>query len=117
MELELCTLSDIPAEGARGFMLQETRLVAVRSGNAVHVYLNRCPHLGVPLQWQADRFLDTEGIFIRCANHGALFEKDSGLCILGPCRGASLWQIECRLDEGRILIDDAELPVKPRQPH
>jgi nitrite reductase/ring-hydroxylating ferredoxin subunit len=110
--LQLCRVADLPEEGARGFQLPQASLLVVRTRGGIRVFLNRCPHLGVPLQWQRDRFLDAEGMFIRCATHGALFEKDSGLCILGPCRGDSLWQIDCTLDEDRILIDDQELPAR-----
>jgi len=116
MLLQLCTVADLPEDGARGFQLQQTGLLVVRSHAAIQVFLNRCPHLGVPLQWQRDHFLDNEGMFIRCATHGALFEKDSGLCILGPCRGDSLWRIECTVEDGRILVDDQELPARPLRP-
>lgn len=109
----LCTLSELPEGSARGFAVLHTHLLAVRDRSHVHVFLNRCPHLGVPLQWQDDRFLDEDGALIRCASHGALFERDTGLCVQGPCRGDSLWQIESRIEDGVVLIDDAELPAAP----
>lgn len=116
MLLQLCMVADLPEDGARGFQLPQASLLAVRTRAGIQVFLNRCPHLGVPLQWQPDRFLDEEGMFIRCATHGALFEKDSGLCILGPCRGDSLWRIECIVEDDRILIDEQELPVRMPRP-
>lgn len=116
MLLQLCTVTDLPEEGARGFQLPQASLLVVSTRAGIRVFLNRCPHLGVPLQWQRDHFLDEEGMFIRCATHGALFEKDSGLCILGPCRGDSLWRIECTVEGGRILVDDQELPAVTRRP-
>jgi nitrite reductase/ring-hydroxylating ferredoxin subunit len=113
MALRLCTLADLPEGTARGFRALTTHVLAVRDRNGVHVFLNRCPHLGVPLQWQDNRFLDEDGAFIRCASHGALFERDTGLCIQGPCRGDSLWQIECHVEDDVVLIDEAELPSAP----
>lgn len=113
MPIHLCKLSDLPEEGARGFVLPQTQLVAVRDRSGVHVYLNRCPHLGIRLQWSGHDFLDSEGMFIRCATHGALFEKDSGLCIQGPCRGEHLWKIECRIEDGTVIVDEHELPAAP----
>lgn len=111
--LKLCTLADLPEGGARGFAVQNTHVLAVRDYSGVYVYLNRCPHLGVPLQWQDDRFLDEDGAFIRCASHGALFERTTGLCLQGPCQGDSLWQIECRIADDAVFIDEEELPTAP----
>ena len=112
MTIVLCAVSDIPDGGTRGFVLPQAELFAVRSGDNVSVYLNRCPHLGIPLQWQEDDFLDSEKTLIRCSTHGALFEKHSGLCILGPCRGESLWQVTCTIHAGIVELDEAELPAK-----
>lgn len=111
--LKLCTLADLPEGSARGFAALNTNVLAVRDRGGVYVYLNRCPHLGVPLQWQDDRFLDEDGCFIRCSSHGALFERTTGLCLQGPCRGDSLWQIQCRIEDDAVLIDEEELPSAP----
>ena len=108
----LCGVAEIPDGGARGFVLPQAQLFAVRSGETVSVYLNRCPHLGIPLQWEEHGFLDNENALIRCSTHGALFEKHSGLCIQGPCRGESLWQITSTISAGNVEIDEAELPEK-----
>src|SRR5690554_696393 len=110
MTLTLCRADEIPENGARGFELRGRRVFAVRHHGKVYVYLNRCPHLGVPLEWDKDRFLDPGGTFIRCSTHGAIFVKDSGECIQGPCRGEFLWSLECREDQGEILVDEEELP-------
>jgi nitrite reductase/ring-hydroxylating ferredoxin subunit len=111
--LQLCTLADLPEGSARGFAVLHTHVLAVRDHRGVYVYLNRCPHLGVPLQWQEDRFLDEDSNFIRCASHGALFERATGLCLQGPCQGDSLWQIESRIEDEAVFIDDDELPTSP----
>jgi nitrite reductase/ring-hydroxylating ferredoxin subunit len=113
MTLRLCTLAELPEGSARGFAVLQTWVLAVRDRSGVYVYLNRCPHLGVPLQWQEDRFLDEDGAFIRCASHGALFELNTGLCVQGPCRGDSLWQIDARIEDGALYIDEMELPSAP----
>jgi nitrite reductase/ring-hydroxylating ferredoxin subunit len=113
MSLRLCTLAELPPGSARGFAVMQTNVLAVRDHTGVYVFLNRCPHLGVPLQWHDDRFLDEHGAFIRCASHGALFERDTGLCVQGPCRGDSLWQIECRIEDDIVIIDESELPAAP----
>lgn len=113
MALRVCSLAELPEGSARGFAVLHTHVVVVRDYRGVHVFLNRCPHLGVPLQWQDNQFLDEDGAFIRCASHGALFERDTGLCVQGPCRGDSLWQIESRIEDDAVIIDEMELPLAP----
>jgi nitrite reductase/ring-hydroxylating ferredoxin subunit len=56
-----------------------------------------CPHLGIPLNWAPERFLDLDGTLIQCSSHGALFQIDSGECIAGPCAWAtSLQPVDAR---------------------
>lgn len=107
----LCRAEDLVAGKARSFQVGKTRIVVVCTlQGSVHAYLNRCPHLGVPLNWGDDQFMDSDGSLLRCATHGALFEPDSGLCILGPCRGEHLWQLECSIRDGQVVVDESELP-------
>lgn len=109
----LCTLHDVPRDGSRGFVLAEHSLFAVRRGDEVHVYLNRCPHLGIELNWQEDVFLEPDGSLIQCATHGALFLIETGECVAGPCAGASLRRIPARLRDGAVYV---ELPAAPGSP-
>lgn len=102
--IRLCAPSELAEGQSRGFLVETLNLLAVRRDGRVHVYLNRCPHRGVPLEWQADRFLDDSGSLIQCATHGALFLIDSGECVAGPCAGQALQAIECREDAEGIWI-------------
>ena len=90
----LCRIDEIPDGAARGFTLgggaAKLRIFAVRRGDEVHVYVNRCPHVGTPLDWAENEFLDREGRHIVCATHGALFRIDDGRCLAGPCQGDRL---------------------------
>jgi len=110
----LCTFDDLPDSGARAFpVLGRSALVVKLADDRVSVFINRCPHLGIPLQWQEDRFLDSEGVFVQCATHGALFEKASGLCIQGPCRGEHLWALTHDIRGNEIHLDESEFPAVP----
>ena len=100
----LCRLDDIADPGSKGFIVQERQLFAVRQGQQVFVYANRCPHRGIPLEWVPDQFLDSSGRLIQCASHGALFLPESGECVAGPCSGASLTPIACRIADDRIWL-------------
>lgn len=99
-------LGDIPESGGRGFSLAGgLNVFAVRRGDEVRVYLNRCPHAHLPLNWAPDRFLDRSKRYIQCSAHGALFEIATGHCIAGPCAGASLTAIAHRLAAGDVHIE------------
>jgi nitrite reductase/ring-hydroxylating ferredoxin subunit len=88
--IRLCATSDIAEGQSKGLEIQGQRLLAVRKDGTLHVYENRCPHRGIPLEWLPDQFLDSSGSLIQCATHGALFLIDSGECVAGPCAGQAL---------------------------
>ena len=95
-----CRLEDIPADGAAAL---EGGLFAVRSGRALAVYVNACPHLGVALDWLPGRFLSADGQRIICAVHGAEFRRANGLCLRGPCRGERLTAVPFTVRDGVIM--------------
>ena len=95
----LCRLEEIPDGAARGF----GPLFAIRRGEAVFVYVNACPHLGVSLDLIPDRFLDHRGTAIVCALHGALFRIEDGACVGGPCSGAALTPWPVAVVDGGIV--------------
>ncbi|HSX56719.1 MAG TPA: Rieske (2Fe-2S) protein [Sphingomonas sp.] len=99
---------DLIADGAaRNFVLEmkagRFHGFAVRSGGMVHGYVDRCPHMGLPLAQQLDAYLTGDRALIQCSWHGALFRIDDGACVGGPCAGATLtpWPLEVR--EGAIF--------------
>ena len=82
----LCQVEDIESPGARGFGDGTAdSLFAVRCGDQVSVYRNRCPHAGAPLNWMPHRFLTRDKKHIICSAHGALFNLGNGTCVAGPC--------------------------------
>jgi nitrite reductase/ring-hydroxylating ferredoxin subunit len=109
----LCRLEDIPDGGSKGFPPAPggfTGLFAVRQRDRVFVYVNSCPHIGVPLNWIPDRFLSADGSRIVCSNHGATFRVEDGRCIGGPCLGDQLETVPVQIRDGEILVpEDAGL--------
>lgn len=101
----LCTGEQLLEAQSRGFEIDGRKLLATRRDGQVFVYQNRCPHRGVPLEWQTDQFLDDSSSLIRCATHGALFLIESGECVAGPCEGQSLISIASREDQQGIWVD------------
>lgn len=104
-------LADIPDGGAREVRLAgddgPVEVFVVRLGQNVHGYVNRCPHLGVPLNWKPDTFLDAEGRVIVCAMHGAEFAIEDGACLAGPCRGQGLTPVEVDFRNGKVAVRGA----------
>jgi nitrite reductase/ring-hydroxylating ferredoxin subunit len=97
----LCRLDDLSPGAAHGI---EGRFLAIRLIDRVMIYLNACPHLGVPLDWLPGRFLSADGRVIVCAMHGAEFRLQDGLCLRGPCRGERLTAVPCEVVDGVVMV-------------
>jgi nitrite reductase/ring-hydroxylating ferredoxin subunit len=63
------------------------RAFAIRYQGQVHAYLNRCSHVPMEMDYQANRFFDSTGDWLMCATHGAMYWPQTGECRMGPCRG------------------------------
>lgn len=77
---------------------REALVLLDRSG-AVRAYLNRCRHLPIPLDGGSRKFLTDDGEHLICGTHGARYRRDDGLCIEGPCAGASLHAIRVHVGD------------------
>lgn len=104
----LCELADI-VDGA-------ARELSYRSGDAIHdIFLQRkgeevfafkniCPHAGTPLNMDEGRFMEKTGTYLMCHTHGALFQLHDGLCVAGPCNGASLQTLDIIVENGNVIV-------------
>ena len=105
----LCQLKDIEDGGSAGFTSEVDgklrMLLAVRKGRDVFVYINSCPHIGVPLDFNAGKFLSRDRKHIICSTHGALFEIEDGLCVMGPCRNAYLKPVMVSVEDSSVVIE------------
>ncbi|HAB09609.1 MAG: Rieske (2Fe-2S) protein [Alloalcanivorax venustensis] len=104
----VCKTEDIGEESAREFMVGEQSVIVVKFDGQFHAYLNWCPHLGIELNFMPDQFMDDDGRFLVCANHGALFEPENGACLSGPCSGDSLTAVPLDVRDGEIWVGNAE---------
>ena len=107
--ITLCKTEDVKEGTSKGFDVNGTLLFAVKKDEQLHLYHNRCPHLGTPLEWEEDQFLEDDGALIRCSTHGALFEIGNGQCLVGPCKGKALHAIAFEIQEGELVIDEQRL--------
>lgn len=107
----ICTLAEIPDQDARGFRTPDGDIVVARRGLEVFAYRNRCPHIGICLNFQPDVFMDLTQRYLVCSNHGALFRVTDGFCLRGPCSGQSLRKVEILVENGVIWMP----PVSPEK--
>jgi nitrite reductase/ring-hydroxylating ferredoxin subunit len=102
----LCSLQDIPDGDAIGVSSSLGEMLIYRSGREVFAYTNHCPHLGIELNFQPDVFLDGDKRYIQCANHGALFELESGACVFGPCQGENLTAVSVTVADDKVYLKE-----------
>lgn len=106
-ERVLCRVEDIAEGEARGFSAAPggfTGLFAVKKEGRVHVYVNSCPHVGLPLEMLPHRFLDSKKQTIICSAHGARFRIQDGVCVTGPCIGEALESVPMRIVDGQVVV-------------
>ena len=75
----------------------------VRTGDSVSGFVDLCPHMGLPLAQKLDDYLTPNGDLIACSWHGALFTRDTGACVAGPCAGQSLTPWPVFVIDGSIV--------------
>ncbi len=109
--IRLGPLSAIGDGAARNYVLQmragRFHGFIVRRGDAVFGYVDRCPHMGLPLAQVLDEYLTPSGDLIACSWHAALFRIADGRCVGGPCNGAALTRWPVTVADGEILTGPA----------
>lgn len=106
----LCRLAEVPDGGSNGFAVhwrgELRRFMILRRSDDVFVYVNRCPHAGLPLDFRPGQFLDLAKTQILCTNHGAVFRIEDGFCVAGPCAGESLQRPATEVRNGTVYLVD-----------
>lgn len=107
--IRICALADIADGKGAEFDVElggvRRYLYAVRSGDAVAVYLDYCPHMGYPEKFVDLRFLMSYSKKVHCAVHGARFDPADGRCLAGPPSGDYLGRFESRIVDGDVYVD------------
>lgn len=106
MGQKICDFKSLAERSCKEFLVKkdgfEKEAFLIYFNQACYAYVNSCPHTGVSLNWQKEQFFSFDTLFLQCSLHGALFEPDSGLCIRGPCAGASLKPIPVFIEDGVV---------------
>lgn len=107
----IAATDDVPAEGSLMFTLRsgfdEIEAVLVRSNGTLHAWENSCPHW-TDVRLDKGSGAATRGEELLCQKHGAMFEKDSGRCTVGPCEGAMLDPIAVTVEDGAAYLAEEE---------
>lgn len=67
-------------------------------------YLNQCRHLPIPLDAGSRQFFS--GGELQCSTHGARYRLRDGMCVTGPCRGASLAALPIEITAALVFVID-----------
>ena len=107
-EKKIFSIDEINDPGSKGLNIdlngESLELFIVKKNSQITVYENSCPHTQGPLDWTPDQFLDLDNNYIQCANHGALFEINNGLCIYGPCKNQSLKALPFKVRDNFVYL-------------
>lgn len=79
-------------------------LVLIGSDGEPRAYLNRCRHLPVPIDGGSKQYLTRGGEYLLCGTHGALYRRDDGMCIAGPCLNLALESLQVLEENGMLYL-------------
>ncbi|HEX7228068.1 MAG TPA: Rieske (2Fe-2S) protein [Candidatus Binatia bacterium] len=103
----ICQVGELSHGGSKKFTIRsgdrELEALLVNYEGAFFAYRNRCPHVGITLDWVDNQFFSVDGRYLMCANHGAVFEPRTGDCIWGPCAGLALQSVSLEIEGEKIF--------------
>ena len=106
-EEALCAADEIGEGEARAFgPFDKTRRKAfvVRRNGRFYAWWDRCPHFDAPIAWRANQYLNAARDRIVCAAHGAEFEIETGVCVLGAALSSRLAPAPIEMTPEGILV-------------
>ncbi len=108
MRKKIAKLVELPEGATKRFSFRRDGVlidafIANFKGDIV-AYENLCRHLPITLDYGDGQFFNKDDSFFVCQTHGAFYEPKTGLCIAGPCVGASLIPLKTELAEGEIFL-------------
>jgi len=83
---------------------QAVEAFVVNHEGRFYAYVNRCAHVGTPLDAWPNEFFSEDGRLLICATHGAVYEPETGLCVEGPCPGARLTPLPVSVRGAEVVV-------------
>jgi nitrite reductase/ring-hydroxylating ferredoxin subunit len=106
-----CPASAVPVGTTATFRLacggREVAGFVVHHATGYAAYVNRCSHVGTPLDLWPNEFLSEDGSALVCATHGATYEPATGFCTGGPCAGDTLTPLPARVEGDSLVVSCA----------
>ena len=96
---ELCRAEEIPEPGTRGVAPGGFPILLVRRAGRLLGYVNACPHQDLPLDYRGQQVLSADGTILRCTNHEAGFDAETG-------EGVDGFGLGCELDPVPVTVRD-----------
>ena len=103
--IEECQVKEFRFGGDSPFAF---RLFIYNDAGEFRAFRNSCPHYDVPLNHIPGDVFTTDHRYFLCSTHFAKFEKDSGLCVEGPCSGTALEPIPLQRKGDDLLIGGSQ---------
>lgn len=75
-------------------------------GGQIVCYQNVCRHVPITLDYGDGQFFTPDGGHFICQTHGATYEAGTGICVAGPCVGASLKKLTVQLVRDEIWFEE-----------
>lgn len=81
-------------------------ILVMGADDCPRAYVDSCPHTGASLDGGegVKGRLTREADALICLWHGALFNRETGLCFAGPCAGKALSPVAIRTEAGMIYL-------------
>ena len=96
----IARIDDIPDPGTSCLELDGYPILLARRGDAVRAFVNACPHQYLPLNYRGEKLLSADGRTLRCTNHSAGFDAESGEGVEGLGVGCALDRIPVSVTPG-----------------
>jgi nitrite reductase/ring-hydroxylating ferredoxin subunit len=103
-----CAIANVPPGSTATFRLEcGGRVVqgfVVNFEGRYRAWVNRCAHVGTPLDLWPNEFFSEDGRRLVCSTHGALYEPDTGRCTAGPCVGDRLTPLPLAVEGATLVV-------------
>ena len=100
----ICDLAQAAEDGTTCLEVDGFPILLLRHGGELRAFVNACPHQYLPLDHKSDRLLSADGTRIRCSNHSAGFDAQTGEGVEGLGLGACLDPVPVSISRGQVII-------------
>ena len=77
-------------------------LIIFKNKDIIKIWINDCPHANLSLDLIKGKVQSSDGKLL-CANHGAKFDPETGICIKGPCKKKHLTNFPFSIENNNLI--------------